>query len=240
MTCAPLRRSPVKCVGDARMKITPSKIASELTAQPVNRPKETPLKPLAETDFAAQLEAAAAAKKNASPESPEIIGSHNALRPLTPADMIHGLKGPPPVLKPLDTGNPNHPSAAELLPLGEAQYQHISSRQPKTENDKIHETARKWVAQTFYGAMLKQMRESPFKSEIFSGGRGGQAFSTMLDQHLADHMSRSAGSKLVNAIARKLQAKAGYARQAAPPSSRVAPAGPNNMRMPHVATSLRA
>jgi len=220
------------------MKIVPSKIATELTAQPVNRPKETPLKPLAESDFAAQLEAAAVAKK-APPDASEIIGSRNALRPLTPADMIHGLKGAPPVLKPLDTHNPNHPAPTELLPLGEAQYQHISSRQPKTENDKIHETARKLVAQTFYGPMLKQMRESPFKSEIFSGGRGGQAFSSMLDQHLADHMSRAAGSKLVNAIARKLQAKAGYAKQAAP-SSRVTPAGPNNMRMPHVATGLRA
>jgi Rod binding domain-containing protein len=223
------------------MKIVPSKIAAELTAEPVNRPKETPLKPLAESDFAAQLEAAAAAKKTASPESPETIGSHNALRPLTPADMIHGMKGAPPVLKPLDTHNPNHPSTTELFPLGEAQYQHISSRQPTNENDKIHETARKWVAQTFYGAMLKQMRESPFKSEIFSGGRGGQAFATMLDQHLADHMSRSAGSKLVNAIARKLQAKAGYAKQAGSSrTSPIPPAGPNNMRMPHVATSLRA
>jgi Rod binding domain-containing protein len=230
-----------KCVGDARMKITPSKIASELTADPVNRPKETPLKPLADSDFAAQLEAAAAAQKKASPDAPKIISSRNALRPLTPADMIHGLKGPAPAqLKPFDTGNTAHPTATELLPLGESQYQHISSRQPKTENDKIHETARKWVAQTFYGAMLKQMRESPFKSEIFSGGRGGQAFSTMLDQHLADHMSRSAGSKLVNAIARKLEARAGYARQAGSSRRPVGPATPNNIRMPHVATSLRA
>jgi Rod binding domain-containing protein len=221
------------------MKITPSKIATELTAQPVNRPKETPLKPLAESDFAAQLEAAAA-KKKASPESPEVIGARNALRPLTPADMIHGLKGPARALKPLDIRNPNQPSATELLPLGEAQYQHVSSRQPKTENDKIHETARKLVAQTFYGPMLKQMRESPFKSEIFSGGRGGQAFSSMLDQHLADHMSRAAGSKLVNAIARKLEARAGYAKQSGASRQSPIPSGPNNMRMPHVATSLRA
>src|SRR4051812_24260265 len=101
------------------MKITPSKIAAQLTADPVNRPKETPLKPMAESDFAAQLEAAAAAQKKASPDAPEIIGSRNTLRPLTPADMIHGLKGPVPQLKPLNTGNPNHPSGTELLPLGE-------------------------------------------------------------------------------------------------------------------------
>jgi Rod binding domain-containing protein len=221
------------------MKIPPSKIATRLAAEPVNRPKEAaPLKPLANSDFAAQLKSALQDKP--AEESAEVQGSRNALRPLTPADMIHGLKGPVPELKPLDTGSRNHPSAAaELLPLGEAQYQHASSRPPKTEHDKIQETARKWVSQTFYGAMLKQMRESPFKSELFAGGRGGQAIATLMDQHLADHMSRAAGSKLVNAIARKLEAKAGYEKQERPPAN-ARPTGPNNMRMPHVATSLRA
>ena len=51
------------------------------------------------------------------------------------------------------------------------------------------------VAQTFYGTMLKQMRNSPFKSKLFDGGRGGEAFASMFDQHLADRMSRGpAGS----------------------------------------------
>jgi len=115
----------------------------------------------------------------------------------------------------------------------------VSKRLPdSSQHDQLTAQAQKWVAQTFYGAMLKQMRESPFKSEVFSGGRGGQAFSSMLDQHLADHMSRSAGSKLVNVIARKLEARAGYAKQAVPktPSSSESP---NQMRM-HVAPSLRA
>ncbi|MDB5323745.1 MAG: hypothetical protein JWN40_5376 [Phycisphaerales bacterium] len=143
------------------MKIPPSKIAATLTAEPVNRPKEVgALKPLADSDFAAQLNAITQDKPLE--ESPESHGSRNALRPLTAADMIHGLKGPLPELKPLDTGSAAHPSTPELLPLGEAQYQHATSRPPKTEHDKIQETARKWVAQTFYGAMLKQMRESPF------------------------------------------------------------------------------
>lgn len=63
----------------------------------------------------------------------------------------------------------------------------------------------KWVAQTFFGQMLKQMRESPFKSDLFSGGRGGQAFAEMYDQELADHMARGAGSKLVNAIVGRIE-----------------------------------
>lgn len=65
--------------------------------------------------------------------------------------------------------------------------------------------ARQLVAQTFYGPMLKQMRSSPFKSELFSGGRGGEAFGAMYDQELMQHMSRGTGQKLVDAIVHKLE-----------------------------------
>jgi Rod binding domain-containing protein len=69
-------------------------------------------------------------------------------------------------------------------------------------------SARVLVAQTFYGQMLKQMRSSPFKSEMFDGGRGGQAFMSQLDQHLAERMSRSsAGERLARAIVRKFEGK---------------------------------
>src|SRR5690606_26673630 len=44
---------------------------------------------------------------------------------------------------------------------------------PETQHRQIVEQAEKWVAQTFYGTMLKQIRNSPFKSELFAGGRGG-------------------------------------------------------------------
>lgn len=65
--------------------------------------------------------------------------------------------------------------------------------------------AQQLMAQTFFGPMLKQMRQSPFKSELFSGGRGGEAFASLFDQELTERMSRGAGSKLVNAIVRKLE-----------------------------------
>jgi Rod binding domain-containing protein len=220
------------------MKIAPSKIATALAAEPINRSKEAgALKPLAASDFAGQLQALidpASANDSSAP-----VERKSSLRPLTPIEMIPGIKGAP-ALKPLDTSRNGLSPAATLLPLEETQYQHATSRAPKTEHDKIQEQARKWVAQTFYGAMLKQMRESPFKSEMFSGGRGGQAFATMLDQHLADHMSRAAGSKLVNAIARKLEARAGYVKQQTSAPLHGDTASPNTMRMPHVATGLRA
>lgn len=84
----------------------------------------------------------------------------------------------------------------------------------KSEHDQLVDQTRTWVAQTFFGTLLKQMRDSPFKSELFSGGQGGQAFSGLHDQQLAEHMARGAGSKLVNGIVRRIEANAAYRKQA--------------------------
>ncbi|CAN5599255.1 hypothetical protein BH09PLA1_BH09PLA1_32890 [soil metagenome] len=81
---------------------------------------------------------------------------------------------------------------------------------PKVASDRhaqLEKQASNLVAQTFFGTLLKQMRDSPFKDEMFSGGRGGEAFGSMYDQHLAEHMARGAGKKLVNAIVKRFEAK---------------------------------
>jgi Rod binding domain-containing protein len=87
--------------------------------------------------------------------------------------------------------------------------------------------------------MLKAMRESPFKDKLMSGGRGGEAFTSMLDQHLAEHMARSSDSKLVRSIARKLERNT--ARQGAvAPKPDEADQNPNENARNHVAAGLRA
>jgi Rod binding domain-containing protein len=80
-------------------------------------------------------------------------------------------------------------------------------------HDKLVKQTQTWVAQSFFGTMLKQMRESPFKSDMLDGGRGGQAFGALYDQHLAERMSRGVGHKLVNSIVRKIEAKNAYEKQ---------------------------
>lgn len=75
----------------------------------------------------------------------------------------------------------------------------------RSPRDPLTEQAQKLVGQTFFGTLLKQMEESPFKSELFSGGRGGGAFSSMYHQELALRLSRGVGSKLVNSIVRQLK-----------------------------------
>jgi Rod binding domain-containing protein len=83
-----------------------------------------------------------------------------------------------------------------------------------SQHDQLTKQAQNWVAQTFFATLLKQMRDSPFKSDLLDGGRGGQAFASLYDQQLALRMGHSAGSKLVNAIVRKIEASAAYRRNA--------------------------
>src|SRR3954467_3398325 len=84
---------------------------------------------------------------------------------------------------------------------------------PKSQHEQLVEKTGTWVAQSFFGTLLKQMRESPFKSDLFSGGQGGQAFSSLYDQHLSEHMARGAGHKIVNSIVRRIEASAAYRKQ---------------------------
>jgi len=82
-----------------------------------------------------------------------------------------------------------------------------------TEHDKLVKQTQTWVAQTFFGTLMKQMRESPFKSELFDGGRGGEAFGSLYDQHLAERMSRGAGHHLVDSIVRRIESHAATVRE---------------------------
>ncbi|MDB5304642.1 MAG: hypothetical protein JWM97_2191 [Phycisphaerales bacterium] len=76
---------------------------------------------------------------------------------------------------------------------------------PASQHDNLVKNSQKLVAQTFFGTLLKQMHEGPFKSKIFDGGRGGQAFASMLDQHLSEHMARGSGHKLVDSMVRRIE-----------------------------------
>ena len=88
---------------------------------------------------------------------------------------------------------------------------------PSQDNADVHaqltQKAQQWVAQTFFGTLLKQMENSPFNSDLFSGGRGGQAFSSLYHQQLTERMAHSAGNKLVKTIVRRIEATNAYRKQ---------------------------
>jgi hypothetical protein len=224
------------------MTIHPTRFDGPLNGSKISdaakKPASGALSPLARGDFGAQFDAALDAGGEPEPQR------RSGLRPLTPMDMVPGIKGP---IKPLTSGalddRPGIPPAGPLMPMDERSDSVPHQRKgPQTEQEKVLATARKWVAQTFYGTLLKQMRNSPFKSELFEGGRGGQAFAPMLDQHLADHMSRGADNKLVHAIARKLMKGSNGAGAQTSPAPVATPddANPYQDVRIHVAPSLRA
>jgi Rod binding domain-containing protein len=126
---------------------------------------------------------------------------------------------PPTSLKPFSAVRPTDLGADLASRSLDALKMGVAGRyatEQKDQHGQLVDQTRTWVAQTFFGTLLKQMRNSPFKSELFSGGQGGQAFGGLYDQHLAEHMARGAGSKLVNGIVRRIEANTAYARQQKP------------------------
>lgn len=118
-------------------------------------------------------------------------------------------------LTPGDLGqaDPATSGAMPLRPLTFADHVVGSKTVDKSEHEQLVEQTQKWVAQTFYGTILKQMHNSPFKSEIFDGGRGGEAFSGLMDQHLSERMAKGGNNKLVKTIVRRIEAHRAYAKQ---------------------------
>jgi Rod binding domain-containing protein len=110
----------------------------------------------------------------------------------------------------------------------------------KTEHEKLVKQTQTWVAQTFFGTLLKQMRNSPFKSELLEGGKGGETFAALQDQHLAEHMTRGAGAKLVNGIVRRIEARAAYQQHGAKRPKPSAGAQPQETLRSHAAPARRA
>jgi Rod binding domain-containing protein len=95
------------------------------------------------------------------------------------------------------------------------QLGHLRGRHPLTQHEKLVEQTRKWVATTFFAPMLKQARQSPFRSNLLDGGRGGEAFGSMYDQELAQRMTRGTSNKLVNSIVNRIEGRKAYAKHAA-------------------------
>lgn len=66
---------------------------------------------------------------------------------------------------------------------------------PGQEN--LRETFASTVGQTFFGQMMKSMRQTVGKSKYFHGGRGEEIFQQQLDQLVVEKMSQSGSSPLV-------------------------------------------
>lgn len=69
----------------------------------------------------------------------------------------------------------------------------------------LREVAGKTVGSAFYGTIFQMMRESPFKTEIGSGGRGEEVFSAQLHGVLAERLGESKQCNLSDVLYRRLE-----------------------------------
>ena len=70
---------------------------------------------------------------------------------------------------------------------------------------KARESADQLIASAFVLPVLQEVRNSPFKVEMFSGGRAEEVFGQQLDVILAERITQSAGFGLSEALVRQFE-----------------------------------
>lgn len=92
---------------------------------------------------------------------------------------------------------------------GESFAQAMASQAPVAvdQESKIREAAQQLVATAFITPMLEQLRNDPFKSDLFHGGFAEDAFGQQLDTILADRISQKMGGPIADAVYRSMRQK---------------------------------
>ena len=85
----------------------------------------------------------------------------------------------------------------------------IAREQEQAGRQSTRDAANQLGASALIQPVLAQLRESPFKSDLFSGGRGEEAFGQQLDTLLADRLASTPGFGPAQALAQRLDAAAG-------------------------------
>lgn len=62
----------------------------------------------------------------------------------------------------------------------------------KTQQEQIAQLTNQFVSVAFIQPMMAQLRDSPFKTEMFSGGSAGDMFQQQVDTILSDRISQRA------------------------------------------------
>jgi Rod binding domain-containing protein len=94
------------------------------------------------------------------------------------------------------TVEPNHSMiGTTLTAIG-----HVDAPTLKGDSNALRSAVDGFVGSVFYGEMLKQLRESPFQSELFNGGHGEKVFQSQLDGILAERAGVGKGFDLNEAL----------------------------------------
>jgi len=87
------------------------------------------------------------------------------------------------------------PSASSILSAA----QPVDTFTPSIQNKdpkKLREVFGQFVGETFYGQMMKSMRQTVGKPAYFHGGRGEEVFQGQLDQKLVEEVAKASDEKL--------------------------------------------
>ena len=80
---------------------------------------------------------------------------------------------------------------------------------PDRQVEQSRKLAGEFVANAFYGTLLKQMNESKIKGKYFHGGRGEEVFKGQLSMEIAKRIGQSPTEPLGNAFFAALQKRLG-------------------------------
>ena len=87
------------------------------------------------------------------------------------------------------SGNPGQPTRPPELNLESAQS--LAARNGSEAEPSLREAFDTFVGETFYGTLLKSMRQTLEKPAYFHGGRAEEIFQGQLDQTLVGEMTKA-------------------------------------------------
>ena len=88
-----------------------------------------------------------------------------------------------------------NPTSLPQFSGGSAAAMHLPDAGKAKDDPRVHEQFNQSVGETFYGQMLKTLRESTGKQRYGFGGRAEKMFTQQFDQILAEKMSRASAGK---------------------------------------------
>ena len=80
-----------------------------------------------------------------------------------------------------------------------------TDRTPKPPDDDLRQAASSLVAITLVQPLLAQVRQDPFRSELFHGGFAEDVFGKQLDSIIAERVTQAARFPVVNAVYNQIQ-----------------------------------
>jgi len=82
------------------------------------------------------------------------------------------------------------------------------ARDEQARQESLRKSSQQLVATTFVMPMLAQMREDPFKSDLFHGGQTEDIFGQQIDTILAERIVAKADFSIVDAVYRTIAERA--------------------------------